>query len=191
MSARRIVLGLDAGTPRRVLEAAAALAARTGAELVGLFVEDIELLQFAALPFAHEIGGASAARRSLDVASVERSLRALAAEAERMLAGTAGRCDVRWSFRVARGVLVDVLLAAADLPAIAPGEEIRLLLLGDGDAPAQRWSERVRAELAGRAPERRVRVEHAAGIDDLARLPWELAAPVLIVPVRMLRRPGG
>ncbi|MGB3936694.1 MAG: hypothetical protein WBL29_13395 [Burkholderiales bacterium] len=190
MSARRIVLGLDAGTPLRDLEAATALAARTGAELMGLFVEDIALLQFAALPFAHEIGGASAARRSLDVASVERSLRALAAEAERMLAGTAGRSEVRWSFRVARGVLVDVLLAAAsDPPAVEPGAEIRLLLLGDGDAPAERWTEHVRTELAGREPAPRVRIQHAASASDLARLTHEFAAPVLIVPVRMLRRP--
>jgi len=189
MTARRIVLGLDAGTPMRDLEAAAALAARTGAELVGLFVENPELLQFAALPFAREIGGASAARRGLDVASVERSLRALALEAERMLAGTAGRSAVRWSFRVARGVLVEVLLAAAaDPPAADPGEEIRLLLLGDGESPAARWGERVRAELAGRDPAPRVRIEHVVHTSDLARLPREFAAPVLIVPVRMLRR---
>ena len=190
MTARRIVLGLDAGTALRDLEAAAALAARTGAELMGLFVEDPELLQFAALPFAREIGGASAARRDLDVASVERSLRTLALEAERMLAGTAGRSAVQWSFRVARGVLVDVLLAAAaDLSATAPDDEIRLLLLGDGDSPGPRWTERVRAELSGRVPAPRVRVEHAASASDLARLPREFAAPVLIVPVRMLRRP--
>jgi hypothetical protein len=118
------------------------------------------------------------------------SLRTLAREAERMLAGSAGRSDVRWSFRVARGMLVDVLLgAAADLRAAGQEEEIRLLLLGDGDAPAERWAERVRAQLAGRDPAPRVRIQHAAGAGDLARLPHEFAAPVLIVPVRMLRRP--
>lgn len=188
MTARRIVLGLDAGTALRDFEAAAALAARAGAELMGLFVEDPDLLQFAALPFAREIGGASAARRDLDVASVERALRALALDAERMLAGTAGRSEVRWSFRVARGVLLDVLLAAAaELPA-GPEQEIRVLLLGDGPAPAERWTERVRAELAGREAAPRVRVEHAAGAGELERLTFEFAAPVLIVPVRMLRR---
>ena len=186
MTARRIVLGLDAGTPQRDLEAVAALAARTGAELVGLFVEDPDLLQFAALPFAREIGGASAARRGLDVASVERSLRALAVEAERMLAGTAGRSAVRWSFRVARGVLLDVLLAAAaDLH--EREREIRLLLLGGGASPAGRWAERARAELAGRDPAPRVRIEHAASASDLERLALEFTAPVLIVPARMLR----
>jgi hypothetical protein len=97
---------------------------------------------------------------------------------------------VQWSFRVARGMLVDVLLAAAaDLPATAAEQEIRLLLLGDGDSPGARWAERVRTELAGRVPAPRVRIEHALGANDLARLPREFAAPVLIVPVRMLRRP--
>jgi hypothetical protein len=185
VTAQRIVVALGAGTPARELDAAAALAGRSGAELLGLFIEDLDLIRFAALPFAHEIGAASAARRGLDVASVERALRALASDAERMLAGAAGRSSVPWSFRVARGTLLDVLLAAAVDG--EPEEEIRLLLLGGGVPPAERWAERVRAELAGRDPAPRVRIEHAASANDLDRLTLELAAPVLIVPARLLR----
>jgi len=189
VTAQRIVVALDAGTPARDLDAAVALAGRTGAELLGLFVEDIELIRFAALPFAREIGAASAARRELDVASVERALRALANEAERLLAGAAGRSSVPWSFRVARGMLVDVLLAAAaEPPAADPGEEIRLLLLGGGVSPAERWAERARAGFAGRDPAPRVRVEHAASARDLAQMTLEFSAPLLIVPARMLRQ---
>ena len=49
---RRVVVALDASqASRRVLGAAAAVAAREGAELIGLFVEDTNLLHMGALPF--------------------------------------------------------------------------------------------------------------------------------------------
>jgi len=162
VSATRILVEVDAGTPARELESAAALAGRIGAELTGLFVEDATLLRFAALPFAREIGFASAARRSTGVQAMERSLQALAREAQRVLAGVAERQDVRWSFRVERGVSPGVLLtaAAACLPG-PPGETLRLLLLGDGDAPALRWAEH--ACMA-----RRLELVRATGIAELA-----------------------
>src|SRR5690606_16660921 len=71
---RRIIVGLE---PRPhaepLISAAAALAERLPAELLGLFVENVELLHFAALPFAREVGLASGMRRPLDVAAMERS----------------------------------------------------------------------------------------------------------------------
>lgn len=114
MKIRRIVVGLDPSSPRlAALETAAALASRMQAELLGLFIEDSDLLQLAGLPFAREVGFASAMQRALDVAGLERTLRALAADSERALAAAAARIDVPWSFRVARGSLVASLLAAA------------------------------------------------------------------------------
>ena len=114
MTPRRIVVGLDAGPRgRATLEAAAQLAARMQAELVGLFVEDIDLLHLAGLPFAREVGYPSAALRQLDVAAMERALRATAQEVRRMLAGVAGRAPLSWSFRVARGAVLAELRAAA------------------------------------------------------------------------------
>lgn len=114
MKIRRIVVGLDPSAPGRgALEAAATLAGRAQAELLGLFIEDADLLQLAALPFAREVGFASATGRALDVAGLERRLRLLAAESERALAAAAGRIAVPWSFRVARGSLIAALLAAA------------------------------------------------------------------------------
>jgi nucleotide-binding universal stress UspA family protein len=111
---RRIIVGLDPRSPGRpALEAAAQLAARLRAELVGLFVEDIDLLHLAGLPFAREIGFPSATLRALDITSMERSLRALAGEVERTLAAIAGRAPLTWSFRVARGTLMSELRAAA------------------------------------------------------------------------------
>jgi K+-sensing histidine kinase KdpD len=144
MKIRRIIVGIGS-TPRdkSVIEAAARVAARLEAELVGLFVENADLLSFAALPFAREVGFASATRRELDVEAMERSLRALADESRRMLAAVAGAVPVRWSFRVTRGSSAVELLAAAgeaDLvvanmePIAGTGQAVRLIRAGDPGA---------------------------------------------------------
>jgi hypothetical protein len=170
----RIVIELAPGLPaRESLEAAAALADRVGAELVGLFVEDTELLRFAALPFALEIGFASAQRRRLDVTAVERSFLADAAEAQRALARAAERGAIRWSFRVARGLAMRELLAAAMGTATeAATRDLRLLLLGDGGSAATRWAEQAREQLRGGGEDdedaMRVSLVHAANLAELA-----------------------
>ncbi|MEJ2557433.1 MAG: universal stress protein [Anaerolineae bacterium] len=111
---RRILVALDA-SPHSLaaLEAAAELAAGLKAELLGLFVEDINLLRLAELPFAREMGDFSTTRRQLDILEVERELRAQASRARRALAIVAGRAQVPWSFRVARGMIAAELLTAA------------------------------------------------------------------------------
>jgi len=114
MTLRRIVVVLDTGPrARAALEAAAQLAARMQTELVGLFVEDVELLHFAGLPFAREVGYPSASLRPLDVAVMERALRATAEDVQRTLAAVAGRGPLSWSFRTARGTVPAQLRAAA------------------------------------------------------------------------------
>lgn len=112
MTVRRVIVGLDS-RERAALTAAAALAAELEAELVGLFVEDPDLLSFAALPFAREVGFASATRREIDRAAMERSLLALAEELRRACAAATQDAAVPWSFRSARGALARELLAAA------------------------------------------------------------------------------
>lgn len=115
MKIRRVMIALDPTLQHQaLLEAAAEAAGWMEAELVGLFIENQDLLHFAALPFAREVGVASATRRPRDVESMERLLRALAKEAQEMLANIAGRAPVRWSFRVARGSPLAELLAAAE-----------------------------------------------------------------------------
>lgn len=137
MTVRRIVVSVEpAPHGRAALETAAEIAERLGAELVGLFVEDVELLHLAGLPFAREIGFPSATTRSLDVAAMERSLRSLANEARRALAEIAGRAPLRWSFRVTRGsTLAELLAAAAEADVLvtrAPEAERTILRLGGG-----------------------------------------------------------
>jgi nucleotide-binding universal stress UspA family protein len=114
MKIRRIVtafgVGPDSGS---ILAAVAALAALHDAELEALFVEGDDLSRFAALPFARELGFPSAAPRRLDPEAVARSLQARAREARIRLAAATGRTDPRWSFRAARGSLVEALRAAS------------------------------------------------------------------------------
>jgi nucleotide-binding universal stress UspA family protein len=111
---RRILIGLDA-SPASIaaLEAAAALAARTDAELLGLFIEDVNLLHLAGLPFAAEVGVLSAHARPLAPDEMERHLRAQRLRAEQALARVAERLQLHWAFQVARGQIVPELLAAA------------------------------------------------------------------------------
>lgn len=109
---RRIVVALDASpTSLAALEAAAQIAALWKAEMVGLFIEDANLLRLASLPFARELGSFSATPRPLDPAAVERQLRSLAARAKRAFLQTAQRRQLRAQFHVSRGRVVSELLA--------------------------------------------------------------------------------
>jgi hypothetical protein len=193
VTAQRIVVALDARTRPEDLQAAAALAGGVGAELLGLFIEDLDLLRFAALPIAHEIGHASAVRRKLDLESLERALRAHAGEVARALERTARSVAVPWSFRVARGVAAGELLGAAMQAAAASlAEGIRLLLPGDGESPASRWAEAARATLAAQEAALRLRIERFADLGELARALREDAPAVVVLQGReiVLARQG-
>ncbi len=111
---RRLVVLADASPrSRAALEAAADLASRHGAELVGLFVEDEDLLRIARMPFAREVGSTSATTRPMDPRQMERLLRAQAGEIRRFLASLENRFALRCSLRVARGQAVAEVLAVA------------------------------------------------------------------------------
>lgn len=112
--ARRVMIGLEpAMLDAAALAAAALLAQSVGAELAALFVEDINLLRWASLPFAQEIGAASAARRAVATADIERALRVQAEQLKRALAEGAQRLELQWTFEVARGQGLSALLACA------------------------------------------------------------------------------
>ena len=114
-AARRILVAIDASSASLdALEAAAALAARLGSELAGLFVEDEALLRLAALPFGDIVRSPGGDRERLDPVSVEAELRAVASHAREVLERTASSHRVTCSFRVTRGRVVPELLAAAE-----------------------------------------------------------------------------
>src|SRR5690606_18983018 len=97
---RRIIacLGPGCASPQAI----ARLALDMDAELLGLFIEDTELLRFAALPFAAEVGREGAAPRRVDVASVERALRSQAEALRRALGESLDPAAHAWTFRVTR-----------------------------------------------------------------------------------------
>ena len=141
---RRIIVALDTSMQSHsALQAAAALAERLGAEVVGVFVEDLELIRLARLPFAREVGLTSATSRSLDPDAMARSLKAQAANARAMLEATAQRHNVPWSFRVTRGQVTDELLAAA-----AEADMLALGRIGHMETAGQRVGSTARRIVA-------------------------------------------
>lgn len=152
---RRILVALDASPLSRVaLEVAANLAIRYQAELVGIYVEDINLIRVADFPFVREIGAISGRLNEINRHLIERQLRAHARFVERLLAeaatrispagGTAGESALRWSFRTVRGAISSELLSAA--------RDSDLILLGkSGWSRSRRLGSTARA-LAAESP---------------------------------------
>ena len=126
---RRILIALDASpASRAALELAADLAVRHKAELVGIYVEDINLLRSADISIVEEVGAFSAIPRRVDSRQVASELKTHARQIEEMLSSIASKANLRWSFRSVRGLIHGELLAAA--------EETDLIILGK-----RGWSE--------------------------------------------------
>ena len=111
---RHIVVTLDASeSGRPALQTAVRLAAILGAKLEGVFVEDINLIRLAGLPFLREIRLWSLTEETISTQRIQRELRALARHAEGMLEQAAREMDVPWSFQVWRGRAEATSLAKA------------------------------------------------------------------------------
>ena len=122
---RRILVAVDASTASlELLESVATLAAGMGAELSGIFVEDINLLHLAGLPFAREMGWSSATELHLDYQRMERVLRGRADHARRAVVSVTTQLKMHGSLQIARGQVVTELLRAA--------QDVDLLILGKG-----------------------------------------------------------
>jgi len=132
---RRILVALDASRASEdALAAAATLADRLGAELTGLFVEDVNLLRLAGLPFVRQIRLSAGGWHPLEPGTLEGELRAMAARAREALERAAGPHRITWSFRVARGgVSVEVLAAAGEADLLVLGTAGHRLTGGPGE----------------------------------------------------------
>jgi hypothetical protein len=115
VSARtRVIVAIGPAAPDSLaLIAAAQLARSAGAELAALFVEDINLLRLAELPFALEIGAASATMRRVVASEIEHALKRQAGELRRALAEAVHAARLDWTFGTVRGKPVRVLLEAS------------------------------------------------------------------------------
>lgn len=120
---RRILVALDDSPhSQAALEAAANLAAQLEAELIGVFVEDVNLLRLAQLPFAQEVRQFTATVEKLELHNLRRHLRLQAAQAQENLERIARSLSLTCTFRVAHGpVPAEVLAAALEADLLALG----------------------------------------------------------------------
>jgi len=109
----RILVTLDSSrSSQSALEAAALLAEAMEYELVGLFVEDSDLMTLASLPFSREVRR-SGVIQNLDPAVLQKEIEAHAAAARHAMRRVAVRHRLRWSFSSVRGDVDAAFIAAA------------------------------------------------------------------------------
>jgi hypothetical protein len=163
---RRVVVALDASPGSlAALSVAAEIAARIHTELVGIFVEDINLIRLARLPAAGHVSLAFGSDEPLAPSEVEAHMTAWAAQARQALAAAARHSHVAASFRVARGPVVREVLAAAG--------EADLLILG--------WSSRPLIPHARPGRTARAAAGQALGSVLLLREGSRLGGPIVVV----------
>ena len=100
----RIFVGIEPEAPRSIaaVRAATDLAAALHAELVGIVVENLNLLRSAELPIVRELDVLTAKERSCTRTSIELSLQTRSHRARRAFESVVRKTDVRWSFEVRR-----------------------------------------------------------------------------------------
>lgn len=144
LSIRRILVALDASSHSlAALEVAVNLAELLQAELVGIFVEDINLVRVAQLPFVREIRFPAAQIYDINEEQMQEQLRAQAAQAQREISELADEKHVRYSFQVVRGPVTAKLLAAA-----LEADLLALGRLGRSLAPQSRLGSTARTAVA-------------------------------------------
>ncbi len=123
LSIKRILVALDASTnSREALTVAAGLARTLHSEIVGLFIEDINLVRLAELPFAREVIFAESTLRSIEREGLQRRLRTRAAVLRRELTELANEYKIASTFRVLQGsVSREILLASLEADILAVG----------------------------------------------------------------------
>ena len=110
----RVIVSLEATADNRgAIETAARLAARAKAPLHGIFIEDEELLQVAALPFTRQLAPGIGVQ-PFTVEDTELQLKAAAERVRRELAATAQRHGIEPSFEIVRGGSGAVLSGIAE-----------------------------------------------------------------------------
>jgi nucleotide-binding universal stress UspA family protein len=188
MHIRQILVALDASTSSlAALQAAAGLAAALHASLVGLYVEDVNLLRLASLPFAQELRWPAARRQGIDEAQMERQLRLRASQAKRALAAAADEVEVTWTFRVVRGQVTQAVLEAcleADL--------LSLGRTGHTTTHGSRMGSTAR-EAAARAPKPVLLAQRSGDLDWPVVVTYDgsaLARRGLLAGVRIAQRYG-
>ena len=127
LTIKRIAVAIDCSPHSRAsLSAAAEIAGLLQAELLGIFVEDINLIRMAELPFSQEIHLHTARSEPLDSLKLERLLKLQAKEAHELFIKTAERFGIPHTFRKLRGLVpAEVLATALETDLLAMGRSGR------------------------------------------------------------------
>lgn len=114
-SFRRIVVALDESRESQAaLEAAAQIASALGRELLGVFVEDENLLKLAQLPLASEFQWGSASRSAVTAEMMQAALRVQAERARQRFLSAAHQARIDSTFQVSRGRVSDELRSRSE-----------------------------------------------------------------------------
>jgi nucleotide-binding universal stress UspA family protein len=128
---RRIVVHIDASSSyRRVFRSAAEIAARLGAELHGVFIEDRNLLNIGGLDFVREFSRFMPTAQILDSVRIEQQLKALARSAQNQLEHEATGRNLAAGFHTVReefGSEAASIVSDADLIIIERTSQSHLL----------------------------------------------------------------
>ncbi|MCB1830005.1 MAG: hypothetical protein KDI47_13490 [Gammaproteobacteria bacterium] len=127
----RILLLLGGGeTTRSVLELMSQLAWDRSTEVMGVFIEDDNLLRLAQMPFSRELCRLTHAERPLESAEIERQLRIQARTAQQAFEIAATQAGIAHSFHTRRGnlaVLLQQAVQETDLMILGPARGLRQL----------------------------------------------------------------
>jgi len=111
----RILVALDPSEVNRsILRAATTLAVNLDAKLNALFVEDINLLRLAELPFAREVVYGSPTGRQINVADMERSLHSQMIRLRTLVEAISQQSKMNIAFDVLRGDVASVVCSASE-----------------------------------------------------------------------------
>ena len=121
------------------LEAAADIAAFHGLELVGVYVQDVNLLRGAAYGFAREIGASSGMARPMDSGRLERRMQELAEQVRRSLEKLVAERELPGTLKLCRGLVLDEVLEQ-----VRPEDLVVLGRAGWSAAPGARFGSTAR-----------------------------------------------
>lgn len=162
----RVLVALDPSEhSRAALHAAASMATRFDAELLALFVEDVNVRRLTELPFVQEVGFYSGSCRRVEISELSRQLRVQAGVMQREFRLVTQHIRTRCTFRKTRGAVAAEVLEAA--------KEADVVILGKGA-----WS----AVDTGRlAPDVREILRQAPASTLMLQAESELEPPVRVV----------
>ncbi|MEZ4428584.1 MAG: hypothetical protein R3A51_12960 [Nannocystaceae bacterium] len=155
---RRVLVALDASTrDSGGIDPAALLAARLGAELAGLFIEDVNVSRLARLPAARHVQPGTGRLIHVDESTFRRELDSLVERLRARLASASDTAGVRWSYQIERSPVRAALLRAA--------EEADLLVIEVATLALERGLPREAERAAHACPRSLFLVQRGAPLD--------------------------